>query len=768
MVTVIADPPGTRRLPVWLFPLLSVLFFTSGAAALTYQVLWLRLLGLIFGVTVYAASTVLAVFMCGLAIGSEVAGRIARRARRPLACFGAAEILIGIFGVLTPAALAGTGSLYAFVHPYLPDATWPLTAARLVCAFLVLIVPTCLMGASLPFVIRSALVSSESGALGHNAAFLYAVNTAGAVVGALGTGFYLIGGLGISDTTRLAASLNVLVGLAAVLASRALPEFTPAPSVPSDGMTTGGATSARRRVAVLVALGISGFGALALEILWFRLLVLFVAATTYAFTTMLATVLLGIAAGSAVVTPLMRRGWNWMLVLAGLEAAVAFATLGSFAFAASEASGSMVRASLHAALLPTVFMGMAFPVGLRLWAAGADAAESARRVATLYAVNVCGAILGSLVAGFLLLPWIGLRSGVIAVAALFLVAAWLLAWVSRPRRAALAAIAMWSAAFALADSFPADPFSAVIGRRYPGNERLFFRDEGVQTTVTIHMRPRGEPTGRVLYLDGLHQADDSADMVRVHRQIGHLAMALHPSPVDAAVIGLGGGATAGAVATHHGADVDVVELSPGVIRAALWFSHVNGNVPARTNVTFRVDDGRNYLLLSPKSYDVITADIIQPTHAGAGNLYSVEYFRLVRRALRPDGLVLQWIGRREETQYKLIVRTFLHVFPETTLWQDGTLMVGTKRRLVLDRGAFERKIADPGTREALASVELDSFDALLARYTAGPRELQRFVGEGALLTDDRPLVEFHRSLPAGDRLVDLSGLRGDVTRHLVN
>jgi spermidine synthase len=210
-----------------------------------------------------------------------------------------------------------------------------------------------------------------------------------------------------------------------------------------------------------------------------------------------------------------------------------------------------------------------------------------------------------------------------------------------------------------------------------------------------------------------------------------------------------------------------VELSDSVVRAAAWFRHANGDVLNRPNVRLRVDDGRNHLLTTRERYDIVTADIIQPIHAGAGNLYSAEYYRLARRVLAPGGVMLQWIGERPESQYKLMVRTFLDVFPHATAWAGGTLLVGTTEPLTLDRDAFHRKLIQDGTRSALASIDLTSFEALLARYTAGPEELRDFIGPGLILTDDRPLVEYHRSLPSNEPQIDTSSLRSDPARWIV-
>ncbi|MEO5762408.1 MAG: hypothetical protein ABIR28_08855, partial [Vicinamibacteria bacterium] len=230
----------------------------------------------------------------------------------------------------------------------------------------------------------------------------------------------------------------------------------------------------------------------------------------------------------------------------------------------------------------------------------------------------------------------------------------------------------------------------------------------------------------------------------------------------ALVIGLGGGATAGAVSRHPDATVDIVELSDSVRKAASFFKRANYDVLSQPQVHLRVDDGRNFLLRTDQTYDVITADIIQPFHAGAGLLYSTEYFALAKKALAEDGLMLQWVGQRPETQYKLIVRSFLTAFPNATAWLGGGLLVGGHGPLTVSRAAFEAQQANETTRQALNSVGLDSFEKLLSWYSAGARSLQSFVGDGPVLSDDRPQVEYHRSLRRGDRTIDLTGLVRDL------
>jgi len=739
------------------FAALCLLFVCSGACGLTYQVLWLRLLSLIFGVTVHAASTVLAAFMAGLALGSLLAERLARRGH-PLRVFAALEAGIAVSALATPALLGAAASLYRPLTAVAGDSLWILTLARFVASFAVLLVPTMLMGATLPVLSRAELVRASGARLGT----LYAVNTTGALAGALVTGYVLIGGLGIQRTFLLAAALNLLVAATAGwLSRRATPAPAAMPGTTSPDPATGPAVSAS---VVLVAMAVSGVAALALEIVWFRILVQFLPATSYAFTTMLATVLGGIALGSAVASRALTRRRDWSGVLAltmGLTSVVVLASLAALGatYAAGWRTSGLTQGSAAAILPAAILMGVAFPIALALWARPGAEGAAARPVGTLYAANVVGGIAGAVVGGFVLLPWLGSRRALVVCAALYLaVSVWMLVG-SRRRVAAVGLVVLFAA---LVRVVP-DPFTAALARRHGPGERIFWKEEGVQTSVSIHT---GAFRRRLMYLDGLHQASDAPEMVRLHRLIGHLPMVLHPNPRRALVVGLGGGATPGAV-SQHDTDVLVVELSETVRKGAEFFAHVNYDLFARPNVRLRVDDGRNYLSLTDARFDVVTADLIQPIHAGAGSLYSREYFQLVRDALADDGLVLQWVGHRPDTQYKLIMRTFLDVFPHTTLWADGQLMVGATQPLRLAREPFEAKRRRAVTRAALDAIGLDSFETLTSWYVAGPDQLRRFVGDGPLLTDDRPLVEYHRSLPAGEPMVDLSGVRGDVAAILV-
>ncbi len=763
-----------------LYLLLIIFFLVSGLCGLVYQVLWSRLLGLVFGVTVYAVSATLASFMSGLAIGSYLAGRFADRLKNPLLWYGIVEIFVGLTALATPWGLQRIENLYANLYPAIADSFALLTLLRFTLAFLVLMLPTVLMGTTLPLIIKSSLLKAHR--LGESIGVLYATNTAGAIAGTLLTGFYLIGNFGMMASFQFAAALNLLVGIAAiVVASKYMPPVSlPIAEEASDvRLPTHQAEESALVVSkpaqrlILVMFTLSGFISFALEVIWVRVLSLSSGGSIYAFTIMLTAFLSGIALGSYLITPFFRRPWNWLATLAILEIATAIVSLLSLLLLAKlypvmTRDESWMQVAAFASILPTTtLLGMAFPVGLRLYSAGASSVkdEIGKRIGRFYSLNVFGSIVGSIVGGFLLLPRLGSRYSFIVLAALNLAGGLaLLAWLPKPKAifkllvAALSILLLALVAYRLPNLS-----ETALKQRYSGN-LLLTQEEGMQTTVSVQQDARGR---RTLYLDGRHQANDSRRMVRIHSRIGHLAMLLHNQPQEALVIGLGGGVTAGAVSSHTYAKVDIVELSDTVIRGSEWFRHVNLDVLHRPNVRLRVDDGRNYLRLTDKRYDVLTADIIPPGQAGAGNLYAAEYFKLCANALKEDGLMLQWIQDKSEEEYKLIMRTFLSVFPHSTLWAKGTLIVGAKKPLQLDRAAFERRLQDATLQQHLEQIGITDFASLCALYTTDAAGMQAFLGNDSLiLTDDRPLTEYFLSLKNNGQPADTSKLKGDVTKYL--
>lgn len=746
-----AQPATTLR-----FVIVLVLFFATGACGLVYQQLWLRELSLVFGVTVQAVSTVLAAFFGGLALGGYLAGRLARRTPRPIAWYGAIEVATGVLALATPFMLGAAGDLYVWFAGNVTDSLAVLTVVRFVLTFAVLMIPATFMGASLPLIVSSSLL--REAALGSRVGMLYAWNTAGAVLGTVVSGFWLIGLWGLDRTFLVAAVVNIVAGAAAVVAARRW-DAEPVAAPTAEGtaaVSRRPAVSPRARRAVLAVFIVSGFVTLALEVVWFRQLVLFLESSTYAFTVMLATVLVGISVGSALATPLLRRGFATVRNLAAVELLLGFAALGSFLALSKtfvvldrvglEAGGRsltlVIGASVLSMLPATLLMGFAFPVGIELWI-GDDRHASGERVGVFVACNVAAGIAGSLIAGFVMVPLIGARGSVVVLGlAVIATGVWLLVLAVEPRTAAIGGLVAAGFAAFVSIALVPDPYESVMFHRFPG-ETVVWKSDDAQTTVSIQRA--GEFL--VMYVDGQHQANTTPEMVGYHRLLGTLPVAVHPDPQRALVIGLGGGVSPGALSQAPGIEVDVVELSPDVVEGARLLADVNAGVADRPNVQIRVDDGRNHLLVTEERYDIITADVIPPTHAGAGKLWSVEYWELARDALAPGGLMLQWAPQSNVRDYAMVLRSFESVFPHVTAWADGSMLIGSNERIDLDPAALERKLADPEWQAVLAPIGVADWAGLGSLFTADGDAIRATIGDGPILTDDQPRIEYYRTLP---------------------
>ncbi|MGH9199908.1 MAG: fused MFS/spermidine synthase, partial [Vicinamibacterales bacterium] len=462
------------------------LFFLSGISGLIYQVLWLRRLSIIFGVTVYAASTVLAAFMAGLAIGGLLANRLLRRPRlRPLAAFGVAELLVGLTALASPWLLDGMLRIYLAFHSAETSSFAVQTYSRFLYASAVLLLPTAMMGLTLPLLAAATTASGRDA--GPRVSWLYAVNTGGAVVGAI-AGLSLIPAVGIRVSFLVAASLNFLVGGTALWLSSRAARSQPAQSE-RPASTREPVASTARLPAIWAFVIVSGFASLGLEVVWFRLMLQFVTTTTHAFTAMLATVLAGLAIGGLLAAWILARDRDWFGWLASSQAAGGVAAVLSLnALMWTHAHGWRTTGIWHVAILAilpaALLMGIGFPLAIgiaiqrrgdssgiaddnegaadqpplkrrpsadqpslklrrsagALAQAEASAKADGSRIGKLYAGNMAGAIAGSLVTGFVLLPVLGSTASLIALSALYVSTGVWLMWLARRRLVTSAAL----------------------------------------------------------------------------------------------------------------------------------------------------------------------------------------------------------------------------------------------------------------------------------------------------------------------------------------
>ena len=767
-------------------PIVWLIFIFSGASGLIYQVIWMRQLTLVFGSTVFATSTVLTAFMGGLALGSYYFGKKIDESTRkdevtsPLRMYALLEAGIGAFCLVWPLILTVLGALYVLIHRNVTSEFYTLSLIRFVLTFGVLLIPATLMGGTLPVLTRFFVKRLEQ--LGTNIGILYALNTFGAVVGTVAAGFFLIEALGILWTLGVGIAINFGVAvIALVLARKASAietEATEQQTEPED------VPDPPERRLVLWGIGISGFCALAYEVLWTRIMVFFLGSTTYAFATMLAAFLFGIAVGSMVFARWVDRIKQPIAVFGVIQLGIGlFALILMPAFEELYGMSRVLQSTFGSSRfwtffscflvmsLPTFLMGASFPIVTKIYTGSAR--QLGKSIGNVYAVNTVGSILGAFCAGFILIPLLGIRPSIVLTVALNSGIGCLIVWrgsgqtetgrqllqgvsVAMPvLNAGLAVILL------LTVNQPLFLKSAIFKTQRPGDTLVDYNEE-VDATVTTLKDDEGVYR---LYVDTNQAADASRWDSPSHRVIAHLPLLLHPRPKRALVVGFGMGLTSHSI-TQHGVTVDAIELSGGVISAAQkHFTHINGNVFESPLFNYKLNDGRNHILMTQKKYDMISTGIIHPlVSAGSSNIYTADFYRLCRRILERGGIMCQWVPlhRLPEAHYKMIVRTFIEVFPETTLWYkytpDFVILIGTLEPLTIDYKNFIARSKIASIREGLAADDLDGM-SLLDSFMMGPETVRKYVGVGPIHTDNRPRLEFFRGADlVGTTTQNVSGM----------
>jgi spermidine synthase len=734
--------------------LLLIFFFFSGAAALSYEIVWIRQLSLTLSVTVYALTTVLCAFMAGLAIGSAISARIADRIRRPMWGFGLIEIGIGLSGMATPFVLAqALPPAFIAIHEAFGGEGVFFSGSRFLLAFLVLLLPTTLMGITLPLLSR-AVIGSE-GSVGLGAGALYAANTLGAVTGCVLAGFVLIPEFGMLGTSALAATVNVTIGVLALAAGRRQAASPPLPVAQTE--SSFGPTGASGIVVlVTVAYAISGFTAMGYEILWTRALEHYTHNSTYAYTAILATFLLGLGAGSALIARFADRFERPVLAIGVVQLLVALSVLGSLivyqrfetlvpAFGgvtSFERAVAIIFAEAGLALfVTTVLLGAMFPLVTRV--AVETLQTMGRRIGIVYFLNTIGSILGSLLVGFLVLPTLGMRGAFLALMGTNLALAAVLALRGRRDRPAMAVAGGAVATAVLAGTLlPADFFEAQFRERF--DSVLFFKEE---VTDTVMVTEDSNGLRMIRFSDGRGTAGTGT--VMGDRMYGHVPLLLHPEPRRVLQIAFGVGNSLSSVLQHPSVEhVDCVELSPGVIEAAEYFEQTNRRSLHDPRVALHITDGRNYLLTSKDRYDVIRLDPPELHTRGVVNLYTREFYELARDHLAPGGVFSIWvnIAMTPEEDMQHLVRTVLEVFPHVTVWHDpgkfSWIVNGSMVPRPPDLEVLRARWQIDSVRDDLASIGAKDPYEFLTYFMFDEAGAKRFAGPGPLVVDDKTILDF--------------------------
>jgi len=763
----------------WVQVAVLVLFFLSGACGLVYEVVWMRMLTLVLGATAIATSTILASFFSGLALGSLVFGRVVDRGRNPLRVYAALEAGIGACAFLMPFAFAGVTGIYVWASQQLGPDFVGLHFLRFALAFVVLLVPSTLMGGTLPVMVP--FFARSWAGVGRQVGRLYAVNTFGAVVGAFSAGFFLILILGVNESAYLAGTINLTIAaivMGSIYAGGLRP--TPAigvddPSVPEDGVLSatdahapedGAFAPALARLA-LVAAAVSGFSALALEVLWTRALVFFLDNSTHAFTTILTTFLLGIALGSLVIARFVdgrRRLLTWLGVIEVLIGVSAIAAIPILAHStpvfervvgasidpslAWKWTGMRFVQSLSVMLAPSLLMGMALPLITRIYARSIQGLGSA--TGTVFSANTAGGVVGSLLAGFVLIPVFGVQRSVALVAMVSVTLGGVILasdpFVARRTRFVFSAVAM--GLFLTLGGLYVSQGPVMMTSYYEGLQQhaVLSYEEGIGATVKVFEDEFGD---RIISINGFPVAGSSPEALEVQRPLAHLPLLLSAATTPRVnIIGFGAGGTSFGVMQHDVGIVDCVELVPEVLNAAPWFDEVNHGVLKDPGFNLVLGDGRNHMLTTATEYDVISVDATSPKMAGNGSLYTIEFYRLLRERLSPQGLAVQWlpIHLLSEAEVRMIVNTFRTVFPHTNLWYTPfrlhIIVMGSMEPLQIDFGRVTEKFKNPDVRQELAGIGVTDPIDLLGWFLMGEEAVGRYVRGARINSDNHPYLEF--------------------------
>ena len=739
------------------------------------------MLGLVFGVTTLAIGLVLAAFMGGLALGSAIAARFTARIARPVRAYALIEIAIGVYALAVPLFFRLIDRVYAAAWPHFHQGVYGFAFARFALAGIVLLIPTALMGATLP-VLAGALAGHRR-ERGTSITTLYAFNLAGAIAGTIAAGFFLLPTFGVRATISIAAATNVLIGVAAFLIDAKVdatdtnldPVGDEVISAPASAVA-GGATF------WLTCAIISGFVTISMQIVWSRLLAMIIGSSTYAFSIVLALFLAGLALGAYLVSASRNRDPRSLRsTVFGLEILTAAALFIGLRVT-SAVPALLVSAGLRlgvnswtgllslqiaaAALLilvPATFMGMVMPLVLAQ-------TGSARLVGKSYALNTIGAIAGALVTAFVLVPGTNTRFTIFCAASLSLVVAGI-AYQARRERADLAVVRSLSiggAVVAIILMFifwPALNLNALSSGAYdsfvrllaksrgdvpdddrdggPENHQLLMFSEGRTATVSVR-RDWGITS---VAINGRTNASDGDDMP-TQILLGELGVLAAPRLEHALVVGFATGVTPGAVLQSPMQSIACVEIEPAAVASSSFFNHVNNRPLSDPRLHLITDDARNYLRVNPERYDLIVSEPSHPWVPGVANLFTREFFALGRERLRDDGVFVQWlqIYQLSTESLRSVLATFHEVFPHVAVFRmqgaakgKDLILLGSRAPITLDQ--INRRFSDQRISAELGRAGIKSPDDLRAWFVCDESRLGPAVATAIINTDDNMHVE---------------------------
>jgi spermidine synthase len=770
--------------------------FFSGFAGLVYELVWMRFLRLVMGNATVSVAATLAIYMAGLAIGSYLAGRWIDKRNRPVLIYGVLQALLAVCALLVPWLISGARPIFGWIHANVPAGSAQLALRLIVCTF-VLIVPASLIGATFPAV--ASYFSTKDSRFDPRIGKLYAINSIGAAVGTLVTGFIFLPKLGLRGTNYLGIAINFLIFVSIVYAMK----FSESPRAGNESekhtarieparnilqSTESTESKTFHIVLCLAAIFTSGLTSMLFEVTWTRVLTLTIGSSVYAFAMILAAFIAGLGLGSFFSARVVAK-WRMVLpilaitqILIGLTTLIVTYVLGRLpVFSAGiftrfhDSIGTILGIEFAivfaVVIVPTFLLGAMFPMALHIYAYRIR--KPGKASGTVSAINTTGAIIGSLVAVFVLIPLAGTFVATIAgslinvsigVACLAVLAASGNRW----RRLIFAGIAVvlsvlgvlgmpdWNSAvlssgpYLYAGNYNAFAQKADLSMEdaMTSQGRILYYKEGLSATVSVHAFDDGSLSLKINgKTDASTHGDEGTELFAAL-----LPILLHRDPETALVVGLGSGITLGSLERYPFAKIDCVEISPAVVEAAGFFSEQNRNALDDSRLSLILADGRHWVTFTEQTYDIITSEPSNPWIAGIGDLFTEEFFELASQRLNDGGIMMQWLQAysMSEADFKTVVNTFASVFPYAAVWEASLgkdyLLVGSKAKQYSDARRITDKISRDDLREDMRTIGVFDIPSLFSRLVIDDVSVREFVEGAEINTDNNVRLEFSAPL----------------------
>lgn len=767
--------------------LIAILFILSGATGLVYQIVWFKYLSLFLGNTTYAQTIVLATFMGGLAIGAAAWGRKADVLKKPVLLYAILELIISVYCFFFPFINTVIKNLFFDIarSSQMEIGSFPLLLLKFAASVIMLIIPTILMGGTLPVLVKGITDKIEES--GRSVAILYFLNSFGAVAGSLMGGFILIRLIGLEGTIESTAILNAGIGFIALFLSLQHYDTVSEKKELKAELYGRSFTAKKATIAVAVA-GVSGIASMIYEVTWVRMLTPVFGSSTYSFSLMLVAFISGITVGSFIVWKIIDRVKNVFGLLATVQFGVMLSMLLSLPLYSRIPylfwrAGSILARSdetypfylffqftfcFMIMFLPTIFLGMTLPIAGRI--ASNSIATLGKTIGNVFSINTVGTVIGSLGAGLALIPAIGIQHSVESAIGLNALNGLLVLSTDtlrvRTRKILMIVpllfsvglyglfasdwnqLMFYSGVFRMIvkeDVTPPKTYAEFLKRTTQKTD-LYYK-EGATATVGVVHAAAGGVEQNVLLINGKSDASSVGDLP-TQILLAQLPMLLHTKADTALIIGYGSGVTAGSLLTHDINLVDCVEISPEVIEASRYFDDVNGKPLSDPRLKLTLEDAHAFLDLSRHTYDVIISEPSNPWIAGIGNLYSLEFFRKCKAKLRGNGLMVQWFHLYEidDEIFKLVLRTFRSEFPYTTVWhtlKNDVMLVGSLQPIHFGADHLRNKVMNEKVSADLARIGLNHLPSLLSMQSLSSRQTKDYAGFGIVNTEDKPMLEYN-------------------------